>query len=304
MKRSIIILSALAVTGCTINSQNLHDPDVDLLFQPAMYMHVSEEDKERYPEDQTFGVSAWSLPDGKTWSSNSSHASIHINSLEAKPIDKVNWSCETPVVWPSVTENVTFLAWSPYASGKGCETEKGVTFEISDIIAEQTDLLYCAPVQDLCKIECGGVVTVPFRHALCQISVCVKNRVQDTEKIVVRNVSMDNVAGSGTFSSLKSPQWQTGNRNASLTFLEEPFETGPNPEPVGRKWLVIPQEINTPLTVEYDFSTASGETITQRLQTIPLKMRLEGGKSYTLTLSIGIDDVKFLKELIKDRFEK
>ena len=115
---------------------------------------------------------------------------------------------------------------------------------------------------------------------------------------------MDNVAGSGTFSSLKSPQWQTGNRNASLTFLEEPFETGPNPEPVGRKWLVIPQDINTPLTVEYDFSTASGETITQRLQTIPLKMRLEGGKSYTLTLSIGIDDVKFLKELIKDRFEK
>ena len=156
----------------------------------------------------------------------------------------------------------------------------------------------------MCKIECGGIVTIPFRHALCQMSICVKNRVFETEKIIVKDVVMDRIAGSGTFSSLKDPQWQTDEENVSVRFLEEPFQTGAHPEPAGKKWLLIPQEINTPLTVEFSFTVETGETITQRLKTIPLKMRLEAGKSYIMTLSIGIDDVKFLEEIIKDRFEK
>ena len=304
MKRFIIILSALAVAGCTVNRQNLYDPEVGMSFQPAMLMHVSNEDVERYPADQSFGVSAWSLPDEKQWNGNCAEASLYIDALEAKPVDELSWCCEEKLVWPSVLENLTFMSWSPYTAGKGCDNEEGVRFEINDILTEQTDILYTDPLQDICKIECGGVVTIPFRHALCQMSICLKNRVFETEKIIVKEVVMDKIAGSGTFSSLKSPNWQTGNDNVSVTFLDEPFQTGAHPEPAGKKWLMIPQEIDTPLTVEFSFSVASGETITQRLKTIPLKMRLEAGKSYTMTLSIGIDDVKFLKEIIKDRFEK
>ncbi len=304
MKRFIIILSALAVAGCTVNRQNLYDPEVGMSFQPAMLMHVSNEDVERYPADQSFGVSAWSLPDEKQWNGNCAAASLYIDALEAKPVDELSWCCEEKLVWPSVLENLTFMSWSPYTAGKGCDHEEGVRFEINDILTEQTDILYTDPLQDICKIECGGVVTIPFRHALCQMSICLKNRVFETEKIIVKEVVMDKIAGSGTFSSLKSTNWQTGNDNVSVTFLDEPFQTGAHPEPAGKKWLMIPQEIDTPLTVEFSFSVASGETITQRLKTIPLKMRLEAGKSYTMTLSIGIDDVKFLKEIIKDRFEK
>lgn len=304
MKRLIIILSALAAAGCTVNRQNLFDPEVGMSFQPAMLMHVAEDDAERYPADQSFGVSAWSLPDEKQWNGNSSEAVLFIDALEAKPVDELNWCCDEKLVWPSVIENVTFLSWSPYSEGKGCDNEDGVRFEINDIRTEQTDILYTDPLQDICKIECGGVVTIPFRHALCQMSICVKNRVFETEKIIVKDVVMDRIAGSGTFCSLKDPQWQTDEENVSVTFLNEPFQTGAHPEPAGRKWLLIPQEINTPLTVEFSFTVETGETITQRLKTIPLKMRLEAGKSYIMTLSIGIDDVKFLEEIIKDRFEK
>lgn len=303
MKRFIIILSALATAGCTVNRQNLFDPEVAMSFQPAMLMHVAEDEAERYPKDQSFGVSAWSLPDEKQWNSNSAEASLYIDALEAKPIDELNWSCDEKLIWPSVLENLTFQSWSPYSAGKGCDNEEGVRFEINDILTEQTDLLYTDPLQDMCKIECGGVVTVPFRHALCQISICLKNRVFDTEKIIVKDVVMDKIAGSGNFSSLRDPQWQTEVEDVSVTFLDEPFLTGAHPEPAGKKWLLIPQEINTPFTVEFSFTVETGETITQRLKTIPLKMRLEAGKSYTMTLSIGIDDVKFLKEIIKDRFE-
>ena len=304
MKRFIIILSALAVAGCTLNRQNLFDPEVGMSFQPAMLMHVAEDDAERYPADQSFGVSAWSLPDKKQWNGNSSEAVLFIDALEAKPIDELNWSCDEKLVWPSVLENLTFMSWSPYSAGRGCDNENGVRFEINDIRTEQTDILYTDPLQDICKIECGGVVTIPFRHALCQMSICLKNRVFETEKIIVKDVVMDRIAGSGTFCSLRAPQWQTDEENVSVTFLDEPFQTGAHPEPAGRKWLLIPQEINTPLTVEFSFTVETGETITQRLKTIPLKMRLEAGKSYIMTLSIGIDDVKFLEEIIKDRFEK
>jgi hypothetical protein len=304
MKRFIIILSALAAAGCTMNRQNLYDPEVGMSFQPAMLMHVAEDDAERYPADQSFGVSAWSLPDEKQWNGNSADATLYIDALEAKPIDELNWCCDEKLVWPSVLENLTFMSWSPYSAGQQCDNEDGVRFEINDILTEQTDILYTDPLQDICKIECGGVVTIPFRHALCQMSICVKNRVFETEKIIVKDVVMDRIAGSGTFSSLKDPQWQTDEDKVSVTFLDEPFQTGAHPEPAGRKWLLIPQEINTPLTVEFSFTVETGETITQRLKTIPLKMRLEAGKSYIMTLSIGIDDVKFLEEIIKDRFEK
>lgn len=304
MKRFIIILSALAMAGCTINRQNLHDPDVTMVFQPGMYMHVADDDAERYPENQSFGISAWSLPDGSSWSSSRNKATEYISGFKAEPLDELRWTCGEDLLWPSVADNLTFLAWSPYGSADKCDKQNGISFRIEDIFREQTDILYTDPLQDRCKLECGGVVTIPFRHALSQVSVSVKNRVADNEKITLKSIEIDRTAVSGTFKSLRAEQWETGSEYGPAIFFEGEHLTGAHPEPVGRTWLMIPQEIETSLTVTYDFTTVSGETITQRLKTIPLKMRLEAGRSYNLTLSIGIDDVKFLKEIIKDRFEK
>ena len=304
MKYFINILAVIALTSCTINRQNPYDPDVALIFQPAMYMQVAEDDVERYPTDQSFGISAWSLPDESSWTECAADAVEFFSSFEAAPVDELRWSCGEEILWPSVTENLTFIAWAPNEAGCGCRKTEGVTFEVDNVLEDQTDLLYTEPLQDMSKLECGGVVTVPFRHALCQISLCVKNRVAADEKITVKSLKIDEIAVSGTFSSLKTPQWRTGGQSASVAFFDGNFVTGPLPELIGSKWLMIPQEMETSLTVEYDFTTASGETITQRLKTIPLKMPLEAGRSYTLTLSVGIDDVKFLKEIIKDRFLK
>jgi hypothetical protein len=35
-----------------------------------------------------------------------------------------------------------------------------------------------------------------------------------------------------------------------------------------------------------------------------MKTTLENGRDYTYTLSVGIDDVKFLQELIEDKLKK
>lgn len=302
MKYFINILAVIALTSCTINRQNPYDPDVALIFQPAMYMHVAEDDVERYPVDQNFGISAWSLPVNLDWAESSSDATEYISGIEAESIDDIRWSCKENIGWPSITENLTFLAWAPYEAGCGYSKDEGIFLEVTDILENQTDILYTEPLQDICKLESGGVVPVPFRHALCQISVCVKNRVEADEKITVKNISLDKIAVSGTFRSLEMPQWQTGPHYESVEFFDGEFLTGPHPEAVGRKWLMIPQVIDTPISVEYAFTTASGETITLDLKTPTLKMPLQAGRSYTLTLSIGIDDVKFLKEIIKDRF--
>ena len=63
----LLVAAALLLTGCAIDRPQEYNPELRLMFQPEMYMHVAHEDVERFPTDETFGVAAWALPEGKTW---------------------------------------------------------------------------------------------------------------------------------------------------------------------------------------------------------------------------------------------
>jgi hypothetical protein len=64
---------------------------------------------------------------------------------------------------------------------------------------------------------------------------------------------------------------------------------------------MLPQVLDTYVTVEFDYTTFAGTTITQTLKTTnPIKTALQPGRTYTYTLSVGIDDVLFLQELIEE----
>ena len=65
--------------------------------------------------------------------------------------------------------------------------------------------------------------------------------------------------------------------------------------------LMLPQALNTYVTVEFEYINFDGGTISQTLQTAsPLKTVLQPGYNYTYTLSVGIDDVLFLQEVIEE----
>ena len=168
-----------------------------------------------------------------------------------------------------------------------------------DVLEDQTDLLYTEPLADMDKTDCGGVVTVPFRHALCSMNFRVKNRVADNEKIIIKKIILDAARHCGDFRSMPDPRWTLDARTARFVFFEGDYQTGHQPSEIGDNILMIPQALETPVTVVYEFVTHAGTSITQELKTTLLQKELLPGKNYTFTITVGIDDVKFLVEIIE-----
>lgn len=303
MKRSILILAVAALTGCALDRKADFDVSYPIEFQPAMYIHSAPAEAGTYPEDQSFGVSAWTLPQECCWDDDRESAQQHMPLSEISLDAGGKWVPPTEVLWPTKDERVTFLAYSPYEEACGCSREEGVVWTGVDVLKDQTDLLYTEPQEDMNKLDCGGVVTLPFKHAMCLVDFRVKHRVQQGHKIIVNRIMIDSVHGKGTFRSLSDPAWELDESIVSLPVFEGSHEAGKVPGTVGREWLLIPQELDTPVTVEYEYVHESGSHLIMNLKTARLKTKLESGMQYTITLSIGIDDVKFLTELIEHRMK-
>ena len=300
MKKTVLIFAAAILTGCALDRQNDYDVEYALEFQPAMYMHVATDGTDRFPADRTFGICAWSLPERDAWEDDNSKADVYLPVKEAVPMsDGKVWAFDEPVLWPAKNRHLTFLAYSPYDAAAECSVEEGVCFGNVDVLEDQTDLLYTEPLADMDKADCGGVVTVPFRHALCSMNFRVKNRVADDEKIILKKIILDAARHCGDFRSMPDPRWTLDARTARFVFFDGDYQTGHQPSEIGDNILMIPQALETPVTVVYEFVTHAGTSITQELKTTLLQKELLPGKNYTFTITVGIDDVKFLVEIIE-----
>ena len=123
-------------------------------------------------------------------------------------------------------------------------------------------------------------------------------------KITVRNIIVEGVKHKGSFCSLPSPTWTLDDHMQTLMIYDGYFPTSGTPEPIGNMWLMVPQTFNTKVYVQFEYTTVEPTTITQRLSTVPLTATIEPGHDYTYTLSVGIDDVLFLKERLDERLDK
>lgn len=312
MKRLVYILFVVVLAGCTFDDVRDFNPDLSLMFQPEMLMHVADDDVESFPTEQSFGVKAWALPVGDSWERNCQNAEEFIELSEVKSkevlitdtslqltVKDTLWTFDEPIMWPTIFENLTFMAFSPYMEGCDCSVENGVTFSMNTK-EQQIDMLYTYPNADKHKINNGWVVPLHFEHALCRVDFRVKHRVADNEKITLKRVTLGALHCKGEFNSLPEPTWSLDNELSKVDFFVGNYQVAKLPQEVGEYKFVIPQKLNTTVTVIYDYTTASGTTITQTLETPLMQTELKAGNSYTYTLSIGIDDVKFLKELIID----
>ena len=125
------------------------------------------------------------------------------------------------------------------------------------------------------------------------------------DKITVKSIVIDGVKHKGTFRSLPSAEWTLQEDKAPLTIFEGAYLTSGVPEEIGTIWLMVPQKLETTITVVFDYTTFANTTITQKIKTVPMTAGLSSGGDYTYTLSVGIDDVKFLHELLdKDEQEE
>lgn len=290
---------ALLIAGCTIDRRDPNDPDVLLSFSPAMYMQVDGELLGGYPDDRPFSVWAWvndaPVAPASAWKFIENSKVVHISGDL--------WTPDGNVYWPSRDKRMTVIASAPYGRASSCSLSEGVTFSDVDMTSESADLLYSIPQTSLDKMEDGGKVLVPFNHALCQIAFRVKNRADapNNGQIRLRRLTIDGLLTRGTFHSLPEPSWTLAGDPSPLTFFEGDFITRNVSDPVGVSWLAIPQDLDTFVTVEYDLCTPSGTT-THTSTSRPLQTALQSGRRYIYTLSIGLDDIRFISELIEHDF--
>ena len=303
MKRTLsYMFLLLALAGCTQDHKTVYDPEMQMLFHPVMHVPTKTDASNDYPENQPFAINAWELDRTLQWNTDSQTADVYMAEALARKSDAEYWALLDDALWPSRDKRLTVIAYSPAADFEGCTSSDGVSCTY-DMKENQADLLYTDPQSDLDKVECGGVVVLPFKHALSQVKFHVKNRVNKSEEIIIKSITVDNVISSGKFNSLPEPTWVLTEETMELPFFEGEQMTGSVPYPIGRTWNVIPQLLNTVVTVEYEYRTASDTGFTQTLKTCEMCTDLEQGRQYNYTLSVGIDEVQFLLEIIEERFK-
>lgn len=292
MKRlSIYAFALMLISACTIDRENDYDREVVLSFHPAMHIPSKSETIEDYPERQPFAVKVWVMPE------NDLYLDSECNLREG------SWLPDVNALWPDSGKTLTVIGYTPSELFDGCDEENGVICNDYNVIENQTPLLYTDPQTDLDKVECGGVIPMPFNHALAQVDFRVKNRVDTKEKIIVRCIKIDAAAYKGSFRSLPAPYWEVQEEKAPFVFFEGEHKTGHQPEEIGCVWHMIPQTLETKVSVLYEYQTSAGTGFTTTLKTRDLLTTIEPGRHYTYTISVGIDDVIFLQEIIDHRFK-
>ena len=310
MRKVVFIFAALALlAGCTIDSPVIRDSELRMLFQPEMYSHVTDRSNNPFPTDQDFAVCAWNserLVFGLTKAF--SQEVMLTDSIRKVQVKDTLWAFADERIWPDKNQTISFSAFSPTDARCVVTKDKGVQWS-TDILEEQVDLLYSHKEMSRKENIDENVVHMCFSHALSQVSFRVKNRVDNTgalepfnrpDKITIKRITIDGVKHSGSFCSLPSPTWTLDDDVQPLKIFEGTYQTAGTPEPIGTVWLMVPQKFNTTITVQFQYTTFANTTITQVLKTVPMKTTLEPGRAYTYTLSVGIDDVKFLQELIEE----
>ena len=148
------------------------------------------------------------------------------------------------------------------------------------------------------------VVTLPFRSVFAQVDFRVKSLTGEDVPLTVRRIELDEACYGGSFRSLPAPEW-TLDREKTEPFLffegECPLRT--SSQAVGATLYMLPQQLLAPVSVTFEAPAPSGETITQTIPTEPLGTMLEAGRYYTYTLSVGVDRVEFLLQIIEDRIK-
>lgn len=285
------------LVSCVKDNGDVVDYDVVLAFNPAIYSPVKTSMGGSYPEGVAFGVTACSLPYGCCWADNKGKGDGFLNNEKVEFKDG-RWLPQSNCNWPHVTRSLTCIAYSPYGAAEGCSLEGGVVFKDVNTVESQDPLLYTDPVTDLHKGLYGGVVSLPFKHALGSISINLKNLVDLSDTIKVTSVRLVDVKYKGSFCSLPAPDWTLEESKTELVFYEGVYASTQSPTRIGKEYLVIPQILESCFEVDFSYHTSAGTYINQTLRTRKVGTLIEPGRDYIYTLSVGIDEVKFMLEVI------
>ena len=300
--RILLATTALSIAGfgCVNENREHHDPVVKLAFEPVMHVQVrssaNSETTDEAPETNTFGVSAWYLDEGISWSNGADEAQAFLET--SRLVQNGNfWYPESGIDWPSIRYSVSCIGFSPYEAIDACNLTEGVVFRQVDTSTDPGDLRYTEPQAELSKSRNGGIITLPMKPALCEVDFRVRGSVgyEDT-KVYVQKIVLNGLRLKGDFQSLPSPTWVLGPEAESLTFFDGDLLVDYEPQAVGDTRRLIPQKLNGTISVEYEFMAPSETRLHQVETALPIERNLEAGRQYTITLAVSPAGAEIMTE--------
>ena len=297
----ILLTTAAAASvgiGCVNEEREVHDPAVELAFDPVMHVQVRSETGEQQTSDEadSFGVSAWHLDETTTWSVDAESAEPVLD-MEPLVRDGALWYPQSRIDWPAKQYRLNCIGFAPFEAVTTCSPTEGVVFDGVDTSSDPGDLRYSEPQTELAKSRNGGVITLPMIPALCEIDFCVKGvSGYDDTNVYVRHIAIDKIAVRGSFHSLPDPTWTLAPDPGSIDFFDGDTRVGPEPLNVGEKRRVIPQETDGVIVVDYEFETPDGNRLHQVVEDLALKRSFEAGRHYTITLAVSPAGVEVIVE--------
>ncbi len=279
-------LLSLAAVACTLRIPDGNAPDVPLVFDPVMYIPAKATALNgEYPADVDFSVSVWDYAQGESISAAKpllSRAQIRRNAAGI-------WAPEPAVLWPAKDRRILALAASPHGSEASISTTDGIYFSGVDTAVDQTDLLFTEPLAGLSRTS-GGVVNLPFRHALCLVDFSLRCNAAAGETATLLSMVLDPVFCRGDFHSLPQPEWSTAGSPVEVIVFQGEQEISHNNAPAGESRWTIPQQLTSAhITVKIRHKDADGKVTEKTLTSSEIRFLLERGRHYTFTLSCQLD---------------
>ena len=233
--------------------------------------------------------------------------------------------------WP-MSGSLTFVAVSP-ATAESAFANTTATLTVTDFsssttVAEQADLMYSKITSALDLKSANTVqydgsvktgVPVVFNHALAQVAFMAENKEASANTIQINKIQITNVANKGTLTVVKDVAssdnglvdgWKT-TTNDDATFVslsENEVKTiGERAEKLGSPLMLIPQALaeDIKLEVTYSMTQINGVDVPKTTKRVSKMLseivgeKLNANKKYTITLSIGADEILFSPSIVK-----
>lgn len=298
----LAIVAALTLSSCTEKTW----PDLGpISYEPVVMMSQvsrAEEGGQQsslnvYPKDGAFGVWVAALDNNLVWKFDGQSAEKVVEN-EVVRWNGLEWNTATPHAWPA-EKNLTVAAYSPANVEAEFSIEEGVVFSNVDALEEGSgDLMFAGPVCDKTYGVGGGVITIPFKHALCSVQFAVIPHLPEHIKVAVREISVGQIRHKGSFCSLPTPSWApVGESYEHKVFEGEEVVAPGEIKLLGKPEWLLPQVAQARVKLVCDFIYENATLPHQTLE-VERSVAWEPGVGYTYTLKIYTDSIGFLHDNI------
>ena len=222
---------------------------ISLSFVALLLAHSSclQERVERFEQDRVIAFDAiFSNPT----KSGALKSPFKVWGLESGPTAEMVLEAESfsPVdgIWRSEREHL----WGPDDS----------MMSFFDISTSAPDLKF-ATLTGVRKPQADLPTSIVFQSALCDVEFRAKSVASDDISITITKVTLSDVATTGDFCTLPSPEWTLGPKKTEFVVFEGNVLLTEDAQSLGEVMSVIPQNLKPRITLRYNFDSGMGGVI-------------------------------------------